>query len=170
MNSKLRRLYDASEEDMTYGIGVLDLGTGPPAPIIRIRYRGWSRAKLEIIRESFRSGIILSSARRNSGLYHACLGTRETMTIEHAEGEHTDVLRAPAWDAHLADIDGAAFAVFDTDRRRRGGFLLLMQAGEWEFLTVVDELRDQAIVGVTVPLRTQDLASRTQDTKGMDPS
>jgi len=130
MNTKLRQLYDASQEDMHDGIGTIDLGTGPPAPIISIRYLGWSRAKLEVVRESFRSGIILSSARRESGLLHAYLGTRETMTIEYAEGEKTDVLRASAWDAHLADIDGAAFEAFDANRRHRGGFLLLVQAGE----------------------------------------
>jgi len=151
MNRKLRQLYDASEEDMTYGIGAIDMGTVSPAPIISIHYRAWSREKLEIVRESFKLGVILSSARRESGTYHAYLGTRETITIQQPEGEHTSVLRAPAWDAHLTDVDGAAFEVFDANRRRWGGFLLLAQAGEWEFMTAVDEARDRAIVGATLP-------------------
>lgn len=150
MKSKLRQLYDASEEDMTYGIGAIDMGTGPPAPLISIRYRGWLRQKLEIVRDSIKSGVILSSARRESGTYHAYLGTREMITVQQAEGEHTAVLRAPAWDAHLRDVDGAAFEIFDANRRRRGGFLLLVQAGEREFITAVDEANDRAIVGAII--------------------
>jgi hypothetical protein len=147
----LHRLYDASAEDMRYGIGTVDLGTCPPAPIIMIQYGNWSREKLEVIRDSFRSGITLSSSERKSGVHHIHLATREVLTFEHAEGEHTSVLRAPAWDAHLASVEGSAFRVFDECRRQRGGFLLVTQAGGWEFMTAVDGMRDRAIVGTMLP-------------------
>ena len=137
---------------MTYGIGAIDLGTGSPAPIISIYYRGWSREQLEVVRETFKSGIILSSAERKPGVHHVYLGTRETISMQQTEGEHTSVLRGPAWDAHLVDVDGSAFRVFQANRRRRGGFLLLVQTGEWEFLTaVVDEHENRAIVGAMLP-------------------
>jgi hypothetical protein len=66
-------------------------------------------------------------------------------------GEHASVLRAPAWDAHLKDVDGTAFRVFEANRQHRGGFLLRVQAGGREFMTVVDDAEERVIVGSIVP-------------------
>ena len=80
MNSiNLKQLYDATQEDMRYAIGTMDLGTGPPAPIICIHYRDWSREQLEVVRETFESGIILTSAECRPGVHHVYLATRETI-------------------------------------------------------------------------------------------
>jgi hypothetical protein len=46
--------------------------------------------------------------------------------IQRREGEHTSVLRAPAWDAHLAEVEDRAFRLLDANRQRYGGFLLLI--------------------------------------------
>lgn len=151
MKNKLRQLYNASEEDMTYGIGVVVMGTGPPTPIISVHYCGWSREKLEIVRESFKSGIVLSSTEVGPGVYQVHVATRERISIQHAVGKDKSVLRAPAWDADLTDVDGAAFQVFDANRRRRSGFLLLVQAGAWEFMTAVNETNEPTIVGTILP-------------------
>jgi hypothetical protein len=120
MRNKLHRLYDASAENMKYGIGAIDAGTGPPTPIICIQYRNWPREKLKIVRESFRSGIILSSTVAKSGLCDVHLRTRELVGLQQVENEHITVLRAPAWDAHLQGIDGPAFESFVPDDGRPG--------------------------------------------------
>jgi hypothetical protein len=155
MNRPLRQLYDATEEDMKFGIGVINLGTGPPAAIISIEYDNWSRLNLELVREAFKPGIILVSAQRTPSLQVAYVATRERLSIQHTLGEHKSLLRAPAWDARLLDIDNAAFGVFDIHRQRRGGFLLLLATREWEFLTAVDEVKNQAIVGGILPRTTE---------------
>jgi hypothetical protein len=165
MTNPLRTLYDTSAEHMTYGIGTMDLGVGPPAPIIMIQHGDWSREKLKMIRESFKGGIILTCSEHKPGVHHIHLATREVLTFEHAESEHTSVLRAPAWDAHLADVDHAAFRVFEAHCRQRGGFLLLVQAHTWEFLTVVDDGRGTVSVGVLLAraTSTSDGRSRPED-------
>ena len=147
MNNRLRELYESTEEDLLFGIGLLALPDREPAPFIQIFYRDWSREKLEIVRESFKSGLILVSAERKAGLHHFYIGTRETVALQQKRGEHTSVLRAPAWDAHLADVEEQALQLFEINRRSRRGFLLLLQTPEWEFLTAVDEASPDTTVG-----------------------
>jgi hypothetical protein len=115
VNSRLRRLYEASEEDMRFAIGTMQQGTDLPMPIICIVYRDWSREQLKIVRESFHAGITLTHQEHGPGVHQIRLATLETITIEQAEGGHTSVLRAPAWDADLVGIDGAALRAFDDD-------------------------------------------------------
>ena len=81
------------------------------------------------------------------GLHHLYIGTRETIALQQTEGEHTSVLKAPAWDAHLADVEDRAFRLFEINRKRHGGFLLLLQTPEWEFLTAVEDPDDRTSVG-----------------------
>lgn len=151
MANSLRRLYDASEEDMAYGIGVIDLGTVPPAPIISIHYRDWTREQLELVRESFKSGIVLTCTAKSPGVHHVHLATEETISFQQAEGGHTTLLRAPAWDADLGVVEEAAFQVFEASRQAQGGFLVLLQTAEWEFLAAFDDRCDGVEVGPIQP-------------------
>ena len=147
MNYSLRELYESTEEDMIFGVGLIQLPDAEPAPYIHVFYHDWSREKLEVVRESFKSGLILVSAERKPGLHHLYIGTRETIALQQTEGEHTSILRAPAWDAHLADVEEQAFRIFEINRKRHGGFLLLVQTPEWEFLTAVDDASCDTTVG-----------------------
>ncbi len=89
----LKQLYHATEEDMRFAIGSIAVAGQPPVPIIQIHYHDGSREKLEVVRESFKSGLILVSAERKPGLHHLYLGTRETIAIQQTEGEHRSILR-----------------------------------------------------------------------------
>ncbi len=73
--------------------------------------------------------------------------TRECVAVQATEGDHTSVLRAPDWDAHLEAIDEQVVRRFEADRRRLGGYLLLIQTPEWEFSTVAYEAGNRTIVG-----------------------
>ncbi len=143
----LEDLYDATEEDLLYGIGLLGLPDQEPAPFIHIHYRDWSREQLEIVRESFRGGLVLTLSCRAEGTRDLHVSTRECVAVQAREGDHTSVLRAPAWDAHLEGIDEQVVSRFEADRRRCGVFLLLMQTPEWESLSVVDDADRSPAVG-----------------------
>jgi hypothetical protein len=150
MNHDLRKLYESTAEDLIYGVGLFQLPNAGPVPLIHIHYRGWSREKLEVVCESFKSGLILVSGRRKNGNQDLYIATREQIALHQKEGADTSILRAPAWDAHLAQVEEQAYAVFEAQRRRSGGFLLLVQTPAWECLTVVDDC-DQTIVGDILP-------------------
>jgi hypothetical protein len=148
MNSQdLGELYEATGEDLLFAIGALLVSGQEPAPYIHVFYRDWSREQLEVVRESFRKGLILVRGKRPKGGYDLYIGTRETISLQAKDGGHTSVLRAPAWDAHLAEVNEEAAQVFEANRRRTGGFLLLLQTPEWEFLTAVDDARGGTTVG-----------------------
>ncbi len=147
----LEDLYDATEEDLLYGVGLMALPDQEPAPFIHIHYRDWPRQKLEIVRESFRSGLVLTFTCQTEGTRDLHVSTRERVAVQAREGDHTSVLRAPAWDAHLEGIDGQVVRQFEADRRRLGGYLLLMQTPAWEFLTAVDDTCDSTHVGRVMP-------------------
>jgi hypothetical protein len=151
MNNDLRQLYESTEEDLLYGIGLIQLMEAEPTPFIHIHYRDWSREKLEIVRESFKGGLILVSAERKPGRHYVYIGTKETIAIQHRKGEHTSILRAPAWDAHLKDVEERAFRLFEANRQRHRGFLLLAQTPNREFLTAVDDADDRITVGAILP-------------------
>ena len=152
-NHNLEGLYRSTEEDMQFAIGLIRLPGAPPAPILQIRYRDWTREKLEVIRESFTDGLILVNGKRKDGKYDLFIGTREQVALQAEENGHTSVLRGPAWDAHLPNIDVSVVREFEANRTRYGGFLLLVQTAEWEFLTVVDDADDRTIVGAVEPPR-----------------
>ena len=148
MNTQdLDKLYQATSEDLLFAIGALLVPGQEPSPCIHILYRHWSREKLEVVRESFRDGLILVSGKRTRGGYDLYIGTRETIVLQAEDGGHTAVLRAPAWDAHLAEVNEEAVQLFEANRKRSGGFLLLIQTPEWEFLTAVDDAQGGTTVG-----------------------
>ena len=143
----LKNLYEATEEALQYGVGLLALPDQEPAPFIHVHYRDWSREKLEIVRESFRGGLVLTFSCQAEGTRDLHVSTRERIGIQAKQDGHTSVLRAPAWNARLAGIDEQVVRRFEADRRRIGGFLLLMQTPEWEFLAAVDEAGNRSAVG-----------------------
>jgi hypothetical protein len=143
----LEDLYRATEEDMQFAIGLLvlpDIGT---VPYIHVHYSNWTRGMLEVVRESFKDGLILGGEGRKRGAYDLVICTREQIALQAKENGHTSVLRAPAWDAHLADVDPPAVEQFEANRARCGGFLLLVQTPEWEFLTTVYDPNGTTVIG-----------------------
>ena len=143
----LEDLYDATEEDLLYGVGLLALPDQEPAPFIHIHYRDWPREQLEIVRESFRAGLVLTIGKPVGGVCSVHISTREYVAVQATEGDHTSVLRAPAWDAHLEGIAEQVVRRFEVDRRRYGGFLLLLQTRKLEFLTAVEDAAGLVNVG-----------------------
>ena len=143
----LEDLYDATEEDLLYGVGLLALPEHVPAPFIHIHYRDWSREQLGAVRESFQGGLVLTFSRRAGGTRDLHVSTRECVAVQATEGGHTSVLRAPAWDAYLEAIDEQVARRFEADRQRYGMFLLLVQTPEWEFFTATYEDGNRTIVG-----------------------
>ena len=55
--------------------------------------------------------------------------------------------RLPTWNAQLADVDRGAVRMFEENRQPRGGYLLLSQTPEWEFLTAVDDAHGGTSIG-----------------------
>ena len=148
MNNKhLEDLYRATEEDMQFALGLLELPGLQPRPYIHFHYRHWTREMLEVVRESFTDGLILESGKRKQGQHDLFLSTCERIVLQAKENGHTSVLRAPAWDACLADVDGAAVERFEANRAHCGSFVLLVQTLAWEFLTTVHDLRGTAVTG-----------------------
>lgn len=153
MNNRLRELYESTADDMVYGIGLVQFSGAEPAPCIHISYPSWNRAQLEIVRESFDGGLVLTSTEKEPGLHHLHIGTRQVVAIHQRDGEHTSILRAPAWDAHLANVEQRALRLFEMNRERYGGFLVLMQTPEWEFLVGVEDACNHTAVGPVRRLR-----------------
>ena len=148
MNNKhLEDLYQGTEEDMQFALGLLELPGLQPRPYIHIHYRNWTRQMLEVVRASFTNGLILESGKRKQGQYDLFLGTCDRIALQATENGPTSVLRAPTWDAQLADVDGAAVERFKANRARCGSFVLLVQTPEWEFLTTVHDPRGTAVTG-----------------------
>ena len=148
-NNDLDRLYEATVEDMLFAIGILLTESGP-APYIHIFYRDWTREQLEVVRQSFKSGLTLVMGERKHGTRDLYLASREKVALQAEDNGHTSVLRAPSWDARLADIDEAVVCAFETNRRRHGGFLLLVQTPEWEFLSSVSNVDGRTSVGAVL--------------------
>ena len=135
----LTQLHESTEEDMRFGVGTIMMPDGQPCPIINIHYADWSREKLEVVRESFMGGVILSSAERRPGVHDVYIGTRESIAIQQQVGEHTSILRAPAWDARLEGIEPAVLRQFDQAYSMLGRFLLILQTDRWAFEADVTE-------------------------------
>jgi hypothetical protein len=137
-HSSLNDLYDATEEDLLYGIGLLAQDELQPVPIVCIHYTMWSRDQLSIVRDACRSGVALNITTRPDGLADLHIATHQRLAIQTRDSEHTSVLKAPAWDANLEAISETVVHQFEAERRRLGGYVLLMQTPELEFLTAVD--------------------------------
>ena len=151
MSQKLQELYESTAEDIIFGIGDMCLPNGRPAPYIHIFYKDWSRTKLELVRDSFKNRLILVSAKRPDSTYHMFIATGEKITLRHCQKGHTSVLRAPTWSAHLDRVDATAVDHFEAQRNQYGGFLLLVQTPEWEFLTAVQDPSGNTVTGNIQP-------------------
>ena len=154
IHERIKQLYESTADDLRYGIGVLDVPDRGLVPLIHIHYADWSLEKLDRVRGSFHGGLILVSGQRASGSCDLYLATREKITVQAERGGHTSILKAPAWDARLTEVDGQVVQRFEAARDRRRGFLLLVLAGEWEFLTAVDAAAGTAEVGECLRCRT----------------
>lgn len=143
----LKNVYASTAEDLRFKIGTMQLGNIPPAPVIEIRYACWTREKLEVVRESLRDGLRLTVHPQQEGLVDFYLATSETITLQAQQAEHTSILRAPAWDARLVGIETSVVRIFEVQRRHHGGFLLLMQSAACEFMTIVDDILQQFLIG-----------------------
>jgi hypothetical protein len=151
VNNTLHRLYEATAEDLLFGIGQLQVPDDRPVPYIHIHYANWSREKLDVVRESFPDGLILTAQQCPTGAYDVTIKTRHLVILKSERNGRTSLLRGPAWDARLEGVEPQAFRLFQSDRQRHGGFVVLVQTPEWEFMTVVDEIRGSTTVGATLP-------------------
>jgi hypothetical protein len=150
--SHLKSLYDATAEDLLFGIGTLMLEDGTHAPCIQVHYRSWTREMLGLVRDSFLDGIEFRVEQPCADRGDIVLATRQLMTIGAGMGGETHALRAPAWDARLESINLAMIRAFEFERHASGGFLLIVQAPEWEFLAGV-MLHDGSCQAMTVQAR-----------------
>lgn len=141
----LDKLYEATSEDLLFTIGVM-LTKNAPTPYIQIFYRDWTRQQLELVRASFKGGLALAFGKPKQGKCDLYLATREEIAIQADEDGHTAVLRAPAWDARLANADHIVVESFEANRRQHGCFLLLVQTPDWEFVTGIGDRE----VGITI--------------------
>ncbi len=66
-NRDLQSLYDTTEEDFRYGIGLMAIPGRGPVPLIGVHYSDWPRDKLEMIRLSLHEGIVLSENAKGDG-------------------------------------------------------------------------------------------------------
>jgi hypothetical protein len=149
-NRDLEQLYEATAEDLLFAIGTMVVPGDPPSPYIHVFYRDWTREKLEVVREAFHGSLVLTVGKKTPGRGDLYIATRDVISLEAKEGGHTSVLRAPAWDAQLAEVEDQALRLFEASRTRYGGFLLLLQTSEREFLTVVDDGSGRTIVGAVL--------------------
>ncbi len=133
----LKQLYDATAEDLRFGVGLLDVPGRGHVPFIQIHQPGWSSEMLEIVRDSFRDGLTLTEVVNASGTVDLCLASRQRIAIQAKDRGQTGVLRAAAWDARLSNVDPVISRRFLSDWARLGGFLLLLQSPEWEFVVAV---------------------------------
>ena len=150
-NRDLEQLYEATAEDLLFAIGTMVVPGDPPSPYIHVFYRDWTREKFEVVREAFHGGLVLTVGKKTPGRGDLHIATRDVISLEAKEGGHTSVLRAPAWDAQLAEVEDQALRLFEAGRTRYGGFLLLLQTPEWEFLAGLDEISGSTSVGSIQP-------------------
>lgn len=143
----LEQLYQATEEDLAYGIGTIAAPGNRAVPFIQVCYRQWTREKLELVRSTFKAGVAVTISRPTGGTCDIHVSTRTRITVQAEQAGHTSVLRAPAWDARLAGMHEAVVRRFEAGRVKSGGFLLALITAAWQYVTAVDDIRDRTIVG-----------------------
>jgi hypothetical protein len=87
--NRLEDLYNATEENFRFGIGVVALPGQPAVPIIQVYYRDWTREQLEVVRESFADGLILVSGERTTGKVDLYIATRQKIMLQLGGDGHT---------------------------------------------------------------------------------
>jgi hypothetical protein len=131
--SLLRQLYDASAQDLLYGIGLLGVeGSSVPLPMIQCFYRDWPEEMLRVVADTVRSGVELSI--KPDFIY---LATRERIEGREYDGQDTSILRAPAWDARLENPAPEAVRLFGAASDALAHFVLVLQTPEWECVVLV---------------------------------
>ena len=145
--SILKAMYEASEQDLTYGIGLVGVeGAALPVPMIQCFYRGWSEEMLRVVAKTLRGGVELSL--KPDQVY---LATRERIEGREYDGRDTSILRAPAWDARLEHPDPEAVQLFDAHSDALAHFVLILQTPEWECATIVHKPTGETQVGSVQP-------------------
>ena len=145
--SILKAMYEASEQDLTYGIGLIGVeGAALPVPMIQCFYRGWSEEMLRVVAETLRGGVELSL--KPDQVY---LATIDRIEGREYEGRDTSILRAPAWDARLEHPDPEAVRLFDANSDALAHFALILQTPEWECVTIVHKQTGDTQVGPVQP-------------------
>ncbi len=145
--SILKAIYEASEQDLLYGIGLIGVeGAVLPVPMIQCFYRGWSREMLRVVAETLKSGVELRL--KPDCVY---LATRERIEGREYDGRNTSILRAPAWDARLEDPDPEAVQLFDANSEALGHFVLILQTPEWACVIIVHKPTGATQVGPVQP-------------------
>jgi hypothetical protein len=157
VNDILKELYKSTGEDFLYGVGALQLPDGALAPCVHLHYANWSREQLDTVRDCFADGLLATAHTRPSGDMRMTIATRQQVTLQASQPSHTNVLRAPGWDARLEDLDVNAFRHFTAQRHRYGGFLLLVQTPDWEFLAAV---KDAGLPGEVGPIQARSFPLR----------
>jgi hypothetical protein len=147
----LEDLYRSIEEAVFYGIGTFILPGRDPVAYVHVHYPDWPRDHLELVRESFAPGLVVRTDEHADGTADLIVATREQVTIQTDEDGETFVLRGPAWDVCLENVDRGVLRDFDALRRRRGGFFLLLQTPAWEFPTSVPFREGRVHVGDILP-------------------
>ena len=134
---KLTELYDASAQDLRFGIGVMVGADDEQLPVISIYYATWPKEMLEVVRESMRCGITLDRVQRRDGLVDLILATRERSEVHARDHQQTEVIRFPSWDTRLEGIESNVVEHFDRGRQLLERFLLIVQTDRWMFESVV---------------------------------
>jgi hypothetical protein len=129
LNHELGQLYESAGEDLPFGIDTIQLQDLKLAPIVQIHHKDWSRLELEVVRESFRDGLILTSGKRHTDERDLYIATRQRMAIQADHGGDTSVLRSPAWDAHLAKVEERVFRVFEAEIGGSAGYHARLACG-----------------------------------------
>ncbi len=145
--SILKAMYEASEQDLAYGIGLIGVaGAALPVPMIQCFYRGWSEEMLRVIAGTLRGGVELSLK-----LDQVYLATRERIEGREYDGRDTSILRAPAWDARLEGPDPETVRLFDVNSDALAHFVLILQTPESECVAIVHKPTGETQVGPVQP-------------------
>ncbi len=108
-----------------------------------------------MVRDTLRGGVTLTCTQRTSGRCDLCLAARDQVRLTCAAGGETSVLRGPAWNAQLDDVEGEVYRWFEAQRARHGGFVLLIQTPDWEFMVGVEWGLRNPLIGDTQPRRVE---------------
>ena len=81
-NRNLEQLYEATAEDLLFAMGTMVVPGGRPSPYIHVFYRNWTREKLEVVRDTFRGGLVLTVGKQPAGRGDLHIATREVISLE----------------------------------------------------------------------------------------
>jgi len=126
----LLALYQATEQDLRYGLGVFVSPEGQ-IPVIQIHQPAWPRELLMAVREALADGIELVCQAAPDGTAQLHLSARQQVELRCQRDGQTFVLQAPAWDAQLAGIAPQVAADFLAGCQRLGRYQLVLATPAW---------------------------------------